>query len=115
MALSSHPLLLHLTINQAYRSNPNIRSLRVLIESTSLETAHRPTQTGPACPAVDREQAGVVAFPVVLAEPAARRRLIDVREPLDADGEAQRGTLLDVVSVSDARSTSQMKSFSQSP
>ena len=61
------------------------------------------------------EEAGVVAFAVVLAGTAACRRLIDVREPLDADGEAQRGTLLDVVSVSDARSTSQMKSFSQSP
>jgi hypothetical protein len=42
---------------------------------------------------------------MVWTEPTARRRLIDEREPLDADDEAQRGTLLDVASVSDAPST----------
>jgi hypothetical protein len=52
--LSRHPLFVQFTINQACRSNPNTRSLRVHIETTSPGTAHNPTQKVGACPAAGR-------------------------------------------------------------
>jgi len=50
----------------------------------------------------DADEAGVVAFAVVLAEPASGGGLIDEGEPLDADDEAECGALLHIVSVGEA-------------